>query len=213
MYQFWLGDILLPITPEKVSVACGSKNVLYTCVNGNEVVFPKSGKLKIIKFQAVLPNMEYPFSKYNYGFKDAEYFKTAVEKLKTDLTPFHFVITREININKVLSYTDIEVVVEDYSFTESAENGYDVVMDITLREYRAFGATYVEQSSQIGSLTERTDNEKKTNTYTVVSGDSLWKIAKRIYGDGSKWKDIFNANKDKITNSNVIKTGMILDIP
>ena len=36
MYQFWLGDILLPITPEKVTIACGTKNTLFDCVNGNE---------------------------------------------------------------------------------------------------------------------------------------------------------------------------------
>lgn len=50
MYQFWLGDILLPITPEKVTIACGTKNTLFDCVNGNEVVFPKTGKLKTINF-------------------------------------------------------------------------------------------------------------------------------------------------------------------
>ena len=146
-------------------------------------------------------------------FKNADYFKTAIEKLKSDLKPFHFVITREVNITKVLNYTDIEAVIEDYSFTESADNGYDIVMDITLREYRAFGAVYVEESGRSSSSVERTDTEKKVNTYTVVSGDSLWKIAKRIYGDGSRWREIFNANKDKITNSNFIKVGMVLNIP
>ena len=138
MYQFWLGDILLPITPEKVTIACGTKNTLFDCVNGNEVVFPKTGKLKTIKFQAILPNTEYPFSRYVYGFKNADYFKTAIEKLKSDLKPFHFVITREVNITKVLNYTDIEAVIEDYSFTESADNGYDIVMDITLKHIGLF---------------------------------------------------------------------------
>ena len=66
------------------------KTHFLTAVNGNEVVFPKTGKLKTIKFQAVLPNTEYPFSRYTYGFKDADYFKTAIEKLKRDLKPFQF---------------------------------------------------------------------------------------------------------------------------
>ena len=72
MYQFWLGDILLPITPEKVTIACGTKNTLFDCVNGNEVVFSKTGKLKTIKFQAVLPNTEYPFSRYTV-FPDGDW--------------------------------------------------------------------------------------------------------------------------------------------
>ena len=28
-------------------------------------------------------------------------------------------------------------------------------------------------------------------SYTVSSGDSLWKIAQKQYGDGSKWKKIY----------------------
>lgn len=35
-------------------------------------------------------------------------------------------------------------------------------------------------------------------SYTVSSGDSLWKIAQKQYGDGSKWKKIYDANKDTI---------------
>lgn len=212
MYQFWLGALLLPVTPEKVVISCGSKNSVYTCVNGDEIVFPKSGKLKTIKFKALLPNMEYPFARYSSGYREAEYFKTAVENMKKSLKSFRFVITREISLGRVLNYTDMEAVIEDYSFTESAENGYDLIMDITLREYRAFGAVY-NDLSQIQWETTRTDNEVKNNYYTVVSGDSLWKIAKRIYGDGSRWKDIFNANTDKITNANAIKTGITLVIP
>src|SRR6188474_688528 len=33
-------------------------------------------------------------------------------------------------------------------------------------------------------------------TYVVVKGDSLSKIAKREYGDASKWRRIYEANKD-----------------
>ena len=34
--------------------------------------------------------------------------------------------------------------------------------------------------------------------YTIVNGDSLWKIAQKQYGDGSQWKKIYDANKDTI---------------
>ena len=50
-------------------------------------------------------------------------------------------------------------------------------------------------------------------TYTVVSGDSLSKIAKREYGDASKWKAIFEANRDKINDPDLIHPGQVLTIP
>ncbi len=50
-------------------------------------------------------------------------------------------------------------------------------------------------------------------TYTVVSGDSLSKIAKQQYGDASKWHAIYEANRDKIKNPDLIHPGQVLTIP
>ena len=48
-------------------------------------------------------------------------------------------------------------------------------------------------------------------TYTIESGDSLWKIAVRAYGDGYKWVDI--AKENNIENPNVIIPGNSLTLP
>ena len=50
-------------------------------------------------------------------------------------------------------------------------------------------------------------------TYTVVSGDSLSKIAKHQYGDATKWHAIYEANRDKIKNPDLIHPGQVLNIP
>jgi len=50
-------------------------------------------------------------------------------------------------------------------------------------------------------------------TYTVVAGDSLSKIAKKLYGDASKWKTIYEANQDLIKNPDLIRPGQTFKIP
>lgn len=50
-------------------------------------------------------------------------------------------------------------------------------------------------------------------TYTVVSGDSLSLIAKRYYGDPMQWKRIYEANRDKIENPDLIYPGQEFVIP
>ena len=50
-------------------------------------------------------------------------------------------------------------------------------------------------------------------SYTVQSGDSLSKIAKRVYGDANKWHTIFDANRDKIKNPDLIHPGQVLTLP
>ena len=53
----------------------------------------------------------------------------------------------------------------------------------------------------------------QTETYTVVAGDSLSKIAKRYYGDASQWPRIHEANRDQISNPDLIHPGQRLKIP
>ena len=50
-------------------------------------------------------------------------------------------------------------------------------------------------------------------TYTVVSGDSLSKIAKAHYGDANQWRRIWEANRDLIKNPDLIHPGQVLKIP
>jgi len=50
-------------------------------------------------------------------------------------------------------------------------------------------------------------------TYTVVSGDSLSKIAKHYYGDANKWHQIYEANRDQIKNPDLIHPGQKFRIP
>ncbi len=50
-------------------------------------------------------------------------------------------------------------------------------------------------------------------TYTVKSGDTLSKISKQFYGDAGKYMKIFEANRDKLSNPDLIKVGQVLTIP
>jgi len=53
----------------------------------------------------------------------------------------------------------------------------------------------------------------EVKTYRVLPGDSLWKIAAKIYGDGNQWVRIYNANKDKIKHPALIYPLQLLIIP
>jgi nucleoid-associated protein YgaU len=70
---------------------------------------------------------------------------------------------------------------------------------------RGGSSTTAPASSTAVATTER--------TYTVVEGDTLSGIAKRLYGEANKWKRIYDANRDVIDDPDLIYPGQDLKIP
>jgi outer membrane protein OmpA-like peptidoglycan-associated protein len=52
-----------------------------------------------------------------------------------------------------------------------------------------------------------------TKDYVIQSGDTLWGIAEREYGDGKQWKRLYEFNQDVISNPNRPKKGTRIQIP
>jgi nucleoid-associated protein YgaU len=50
-------------------------------------------------------------------------------------------------------------------------------------------------------------------TYTVQPGDTLHKIARKYLGDGNAFMQIFNANKDQLTDPDKLTPGQVLKLP
>jgi len=49
--------------------------------------------------------------------------------------------------------------------------------------------------------------------YVVVKGDTLSQIAQREYGDATRWREIYQANRATIKNPNLIYPGQKLRLP
>ena len=111
------------------------------------------------------------------------------------------------------------------SFTYQEQDGTgDVYFNLSLVEYKEIKLNKTSSSDNSNSnnnATNRpTENAPKPNgenkTHKVVKGDSLWSIAQKYYGDGSKYPKIKEANKSKypsLSKNNIIYTNMQLVIP
>lgn len=54
---------------------------------------------------------------------------------------------------------------------------------------------------------------ERTRTHVVARGDTLFSLAQRYYNNRSKWRDIYEANRDQLPNPNALQIGMNLKIP
>ena len=75
------------------------------------------------------------------------------------------------------------------------------------------GSTKAPDFSSVQGGSSSTAATAAARTYTVVSGESLSKIAQREYGHASQWTRIYEANRDLLTDPDKILPGQMLKIP
>jgi len=222
-YIMYLDGVALPITPSKLEMKIKNQNKTINLINDGEVNMLKDAGLTEIVLEAVIPHVRYPFAIYSSGFRDASFFLGKFEKLKTSKKPFQFICSRTSPSRKLLFDTNIKVSLEDYKIEEDASEGQDLTVTIALKQYKDYGTKLVnvkiQQAAvvQVASATVQAPRPAQTapkpKTYTVKSGDTLWAIAKKHLGNGSRYTEIYNLNKSKIRNPNLIFPGQVLTLP
>lgn len=230
-YDFYLDRCLLPVAPGRLQVSIKNENRTVRLINEGQVNLLKAAGLTDIEFECMIPQTEYPFAVYPSGFRTADYYLGYFERLKTGRKPFQFIVTRRTQDGRSLFGTNIKVSMEDYRITEDAEDGLDLAVKIKLKQYREYGTKSVSVKGAVtgtagnmaGTCTvsveqtrsrESAPETSKVRNYTVRPGDTVFGIAKEMYGDGSKYLEIYNANRDIIKGGPYdIQTGQVLRLP
>lgn len=203
-YDMYFGKVLLPVTPSSVKTEINNKNKTIDLINEGEVNVLKTPGLTKVSFNLLLPNVNYPFAKYPNGFKKASYYLDVLEKYKVGKEPFQFILSRVLPNGDVLFNTNLKVSLENYTIEDDASEGFDTKVSVTLKQYKAYGTKTANIESYVRTVQKR-DAGAGANTagtkYTIVTGDTLWNIAKLKLGNGSRWTEIYNANKSVIESA------------
>lgn len=111
-----------------------------------------------------------------------------------------------------------DVVISKFSTTHAGGIRGGCRFTMELKEIRIASSPYSEGSGNSG--TQQVEEAPvpaaetpPTKSHTVKSGDTLSKIAKSYYGNASQFPKIFDANRDKLSNPDQIRTGQVLVIP
>ena len=143
-YNFFFDKVQLPIAPESMEMTINNQNTTINLINDQEVNILKKPGLTEITFDLLIPQFKYPFASYPDGFKNAEYFLSIFEKLKTSTKPFQFIVSRATPNGKLLFDTNIKVSLEDYTIKEDASEGFDLKVSISLKQYVEYSTKTVK---------------------------------------------------------------------
>ena len=162
-----------------------------------EIAVIGRGKLAEIEISSFFPAQEYTFCAYN-GFPEPYDCVELIKKWKDTLRPIRLTITGT-NVN-------LACAVENFSYGEKDCTG-DVYFTLSLKEYRFPGAP-ISKITPESKAAKRPAEKTIPKKYTVKSGDCLWAIAKKLYGDGSKYSIL--VSKNKIPDPDLIYPGQTL---
>ena len=146
---------------------------------------------------------------------DADYYEKMFRKAQKNLKPIQFIASNDITDD-----ISVKVLVKSVEVTEKAGEEGDKYLSLKLQEYKAPGKRYVAVQTAAATVKkEDTAAAAQPNpavtenkTHTVQSGDTLWGLAKKYYGNGSQYTKIVSANPG-IKNPNLIYPGQVFSIP
>lgn len=219
-YSFFLDGVQFPIAPSSMETKINNNNSTITLINESEVNILKKAGLTDISFDLLLPNSKYPFAEYPDGFQPATYYLEKLESLKLSNKPFQFIISRMKPNGDLLFDTNMKVSLEDYPIQEDAENGFDIVVSLNLKQYREYGTKVLELKKpktaggkKVAKTTKPRASSKTTpKSHKVVRGDTLWAICKKYYGKVSRAMTDELAVKNGIKNPNLIYPGQVIKL-
>ncbi len=226
MYNFLIDNVQFPIAPAELSTKINGRNETIVLMNEGEVNIIKRTGLTDIEFEVLLPNVKYPFAVYPNGFQPATFYLQKLKELMQGEKPFPFIVNRMLPNGNLLFDTDMIVSLENYEISESAEEGFDVNVKIELKQYQDYGnkkvtlktstkpkngvGTTKTASKAVVEQKRPTTGKVTPKTHTVKQGETLWAIAKKYLGDGSKCTELAKINN--ISNPNMIKAGQVIKL-
>jgi len=207
-------SLQLPVNPPVFHISDGSSITTIETIGLGEITMIGKGKLIELTLESHFPAE--PLRYFNYVEDDkkpeipdvkAPYEYIELLKRWKSLEEHIWLTISDTPVNKV------PVVIENLTYGEEG-GSRDVKYELQLREYRSYQLKPTTEGLKAVAATKdekqsRKDQVAPDGVYVVKKGDCLWKIARLVYGHGSRYREIMTGNKLK---SDLILVGQRLKV-
>lgn len=220
--MIYLDDFSFPSLPEEVQVSTGASYQTYNLLRGQAAI-PNGTDIKTVKWSGVFFGRKRRRSALVEDWTAPEECVDFLETAMKDGDTLELIV-EEAPVN-------LDVTIASFTYTAAGAFG-DIAYTIELKEAKSL-KVYTTSELNIKPLAKTVEtrpepaaSQSTGQSYTIVSGDNLWKIARKFYGgSGADWQKIYNANaaaieeaakqhgKASSDNGNWIYPGTVLAIP
>lgn len=198
-----------PMLPETISVKLANQFASYDVLSLGELRTPDGTALDAINWSGMLPGAKRKGAPYIREWQDPKAVYQWLEKLKAQ-------DGKPVKAQLLITETPVNCDVYLSSFTATPSGGYgDISYSISLIQAKEIKVRQIgQEAAPAKSSAPARPSPPAAETHTVASGDTLWKIAQKYYGNGTLYTRIYNANKGIIgSDPRLIRVGQVLTIP
>lgn len=187
--------LTLPVNPERITLTRRQETKEYRTIGGEPLHLACGPGLTEVSFRTFLPD-------------EGSRFYTGVPPL-TALRMLERWQQARRPVRLIISGTDINDAFLPLSLSHTLDEGdRDIGIALTLREYVFSTLQAGALKAEAGGLSARADERATLRSYTVRRGDTLWAIAVRFYGDGTRWREL--AQRNGISDPRQLPVGKVL---
>lgn len=210
-----------PVVPEQIKYKTAAQFQEYDIINKGPVKIPSGTDVTTIGWECFFPGEKIQSLPFVNASKDGSNTKKSASELHKQLETWKDSGTK-LKLNISGTPFSFDVYIEKYEAT--IQDAYTSIY-YSIEFTKAITITVATTSAKKQTTTQRSSKTSSQKKHTVKSGDCLWNIAKKYYGDATKWPKIYNANKSTIEsaakkhgkkssdNGHWIYPGTVLQIP
>ncbi|MGG1598029.1 LysM peptidoglycan-binding domain-containing protein [Paenibacillus naphthalenovorans] len=217
-YGIWLSwnnqqeGFELPILPSEIGSSVRGDGAGHDVAKFGKINVIKDRQLQEYTIESFFPARPYPFVTASVMLEPKAYVDYILKWWETK-RPIRFVyVGSTMEINTAAS-------IEGFEWKEVAGSPGDIQFSLQLKEYRFYEARRVVVQQQDGAPAiqkegpKRPDDREPAKNYTLAAGDNLWKVAQKMLGDGSRWREIQQLNNLTDAQIKSLPVGLTLKLP
>lgn len=186
--------IYFTVNPARISVSRPNRNRVASLAMGGSVNIWAGRGLREVKFDTFLPAPASPF----FAGEDPETVIALLKRWQDSGDPVRLILS-DSDVNDAFLIEDVTEIFR--------EGDRDVGLSLSLREYK-FKSALAALAGGRDAAPVREDSRPAQTSYTVRKGDTLWDVACRFYGDGTRWGEL--AERNGVADPRKLQIGKVL---
>jgi nucleoid-associated protein YgaU len=203
----------IPVNPAQIEIKEAGQGETYTIISLGEINVIKEAKLSEISFESFFPAQQYPFVVADTLLEPIQYVNM-IKKWIEEQQVVRFIMTGTSDINMTVS-------IENFTWREKAGAVGDLEYELSLKKYVYYAPkkAVIQKSSSnqvkasAPAKSTRPNTSKTPSTYTLKKGDTLWSIAQKYLGSGTRWREIANLNGISDAQTRKLPIGLVVKLP